>query len=316
MSHRRLDGFLVRLYPVQWRSRYGEELEALMLDSSEGGGSTLRARANVAFAGVRERLRTAGLIGDGLPPSDRARAGALLVLCAWVGFVVAGAGVAKFSEHWQDATPAGSRGVPAAAFDALMIAAAAGTFLVLAGIAVVLPSLVRFLSRGGWPQIRARVLTAATLSGLTVVATVALAAWAHRLNVHQRNGGDLLYSGAFVAWALAAAACLGSWTAAAIATARRLTLPASVLRLDTLIASAVCVAMAVMTVATVTWWAALAHSAPWALTGQRPGQAAASLPPQLLAFTVVMVIASVLGTVGATKAIRTLPDLRRPASAR
>jgi hypothetical protein len=304
-----VDGLLLRLYPARWRSRYGQELQALLLDSSGGRRIAWRTRGDVALAAIRERLRAAGLLGDGVPPRERARAGALLVLQAWVVFVVAGAGVSKFSERWQEATPAGSRGVPSAAFHALMTAAAVGTLLVLVGIVAVVPSLVRFLRSGGWPEIRRRVLGAAFLTGLGIVATVALATWAHRLDAQQRNGGDLAYSIAFTAWAVSAATCLGSWAAAANATARRLTLPTVVLRLDALIASAVCVAMVVMTAATLTWWIALAHSAPWVISGRRYAAAGASLSPQLLACTVLMLIAGVLGTIGATKAFRVLPDL-------
>jgi hypothetical protein len=197
-----------------------------------------------------------------------------------------------------------------------MVAAAVGTLLVIVGTVAVVPSLVTFLRSGGWPGIRRRVLGAAFVSGLTLVATVALASWAHSLDAQQRNGGDLAYSIAFTAWAASAAACLGSWCAAACATARRLALPTVVLRLDASIASAVCSAMVVMTAATLTWWIALARSAPWVISGRRHAVSAVSFPPQLLACTMLMLIACVLGTIGATKAFRALPELDGPSSVR
>jgi len=310
VSRRNVDGFLLGLYPAPWRSRYGDELEALMRDCAGDQRMSWRARGDVVFAAVRERLRVVGLLGDGSLPSGQVRAGALLVLSAWAVFVVAGVGVSKFSEHWQDRTPAVSRSLPSAAFHGLMIGAAIGTLLVLGAIVSALPSLLRFLRGGGWPQIRRSVLGAVFSSGLTIAATVALAVWAHRLNVEQRNGGDLGYSIAFALWAIAAAACLISWTWAAIATARRLTLPPIVLRLDAWIASAVCMAMAAMTAATTAWWIALSHSAPWVLSG-RPDGTSGGLPAQLLAYTALMLVASLLGAVGATRALRALPGLDR-----
>ena len=309
MSGNRTSALLLRLYPPAWRTRYGEELEALILETSSirGGGSPRvpwKVKADVALAGSRERLRAAGLAGDGAPAGEQARSGSLLVLCAWVAFAVAGAGVSKLSEHWQDVTPAGSRGLPAGAFEGLLVAAATGSALVLCGIALALPGLVRYLRGGGWPTIRRRVLTAALLTSVMVAATIGLAAWAHGLSVHARNGGDPVYSGAFVAWALLVVACLTAWTTAAVATARRLSLPRSLVVLQARLAFGVAVAMAVMTTATVTWWAALAHTAPWALSGGPAAGPSSPLVPQLVAYASLMALATSAGMFGAVRALR------------
>jgi hypothetical protein len=294
---------LLRLYPAAWRARYGEELQALLVESSAGGRVPWRARLDVALAGGRERLRAAGLAGDGLPPHERARSGSLLVLCAWALFVVGGAGVQKFSEHWQGATPAAGRGVPSGAFLALVVTAAIGSVLVLAGVASAAPSLLAFLRGGGWPAIRGRVLTAAFLSCLTVAAMAPLVGWAHVLTVRQRNGLDLGYGIAFGFWVALAAAGLLAWTGAAVSTARQLSLPATTLRYQARVASAVTVAMAVMTTATAVWWAALASSAPWFLAGRPVGSAASPLAPQLLAAATLMLVATLLGALGAFRSV-------------
>jgi hypothetical protein len=59
-----------------------------------------------------------------------------------------------------------------------------------------------------------------------------------------------------------------------VATARRLRLRAATLRVEAWLADAVTVAMAVMTVATVVWRAALANAAPWFLAGKPVGSSA------------------------------------------
>jgi hypothetical protein len=309
VSDSRTIGLLLRVYPPAWRARYGEELAALIVESSGGDRVPWRTRADVVLAGGRERLHESGLTGDGAPPGVRACAGSLLALCAWVLFVVAGSGVAKFAEHWQDATPAASRGLPSGAFQGLMVAAAVGSGLVLAGIAATLPSLVVFLRGGGWPLIRRNIVIAVSLTGVAAAAVFPLAAWAHQLTSLQRNGHDLGYGIAFIAWALLVAGCLVAWTRAAVTTARRLSLPAATLRLEAWLASAVTVTMGAMTAATAVWWAALAHTAPWALAGGPAGSTASPLAPQLFAAATLMLVATLIGALGATRSLRALPAL-------
>ncbi|HZT14544.1 MAG TPA: hypothetical protein VFA19_01225 [Gaiellaceae bacterium] len=295
MSSERTSRLLLRLYPAPWRARYGEELAALIVETS-AGRVPWRTRVDVALGALRERLRAAA--GGGAAP-ERARGGALLVLAAWALFVVGGSGVQKVSEHWQAATPVGSRGVPAAAFDVLVVAAAAGSALVLAGIGAALPSLLAFLRAGGWASIRRRILVAGALTALLVPATAGLAAWAHTLNVQQRNGHDLFYGGIFLAWVLLAVCCLAAWTAAATGTARRLDLPPGVLRLEAWLAGAVALAMVVMTSATAVWWGAVAEAAPGFF-------GAAPFTPQLVVAVAFMLAASSAGVAGAVRARRAL----------
>ena len=87
---------LVRLYPKRWRERYGQEMEALIVESSGGHRVSWRMRVDVARGAGREQLRSAGLADSGAP-GDQVRAGVLLVLCAWALFVVGGIAVQKFS---------------------------------------------------------------------------------------------------------------------------------------------------------------------------------------------------------------------------
>lgn len=313
MSGERTCGLLLRLYPAGWRAGYGEELEALILESS-GGSVPWRARLDVARAAGRERLRAAGLAGDH-PPAERLRAGVLLVLCAWAVFVVAGSGVQKLSEHWQQAMPpGGGRDLARAAFDALVAGAGLAGVLALVGIAATLPAVARLLRAGGWPSVRRRALAAAVLTAVAVPVTAALVVWAHGLTSAQRDGHDAGYAALFVVWAVLLVAALAAWTAAAVAIARRLRLSAAVLRLEAGLATGVAVAMGVMTAATATWWAAVAHVAPGFLAG-RPADAAASpLEPRLVVCAIAMLAATGLAARGAERALRAVPALR-PGSA-
>jgi hypothetical protein len=311
VSAARTSALLVRLYPPGWRARYGEELEALIVEASDGRRVPWRVRLDVLRAAGRARLNAAGLGPDG-GPAERVRGGALLTLCAWALFVVAGSAVQKISEHWQDATPAGSRDLPAVAFGALVVAAVCASVLVVAGIAAAAPSLAAFLRTGGWPAIRPWVRRATALTVLLVVGTIGLIAWAHGLNGPERNGGDSAYTVAFACWAALAVACLLAWTAAAVATARRLDLPAPALRAQAWVSASVAAAMAVMTAATVIWWVALADAAPWFLAGKPAGTSASALAPELLAAAALMVLATLLGAAGALQAMRARAALPGP----
>jgi hypothetical protein len=285
MSASRTTDRLLRLYPRAWRERYGEELADVIVATS-GDHVPWRVRLDVVRSGARERLRSSGLSGDGAP-RERVRGGALLVLCAWALFVLAGGAVQKISEHWQDTVAPADRALPQAAFAVLVGAAVCGGLLVLAGIAATLPSLST-LRRA---PMRRVVLPAAALTAVALAATVALVVWAHGLTPAQRDGHDAGYAAAFLAWAVLCAACLLAWTGAAVSIARRVELRAPVLRLEARLAVGVTVAMGVMTAATVVWWAAL---------GDHGGALVAAA---------VMLVATGLGAAGSRRAVQALPAI-------
>lgn len=304
MSAARTSARLVRCYPRAWRDRYGPELEALIVESSGGERVSWATRIDVVAGGGRERLRAGGLATGGVPPAERVRAGALVVLCAWAVFVVAGAAVQKLSEQWQDAIPAARRALASGAFHGLVLGALVASVLVLVGIAAALPAVVAFLRAGGWPAIRRRVAVATGLTVVTAVGTAALVVWAHALPARARNGHDLAYGIAASGCALAVVGSLLAWTAAAVAAARRLRLSPATLALEARLAAAVTLAMGAMTAATAIWWAALAHAAPWFLAGRPVGAAASPLAPTLLVAAALMLAATSVAGAGATHATR------------
>jgi hypothetical protein len=308
VSASRTSRLLVRLYPAGWRERYGDELEALIVESSDGRRVPWRVRLDVMRAGARERLRAAKLNGDGTP-GDQVRGGVLWVLCAWALFVVGLLGMEKFAEHWRETTPIGDRGVPSAASAVVVSAALVAGALVLMGVGFALPAVTAFLRAGGWAEIRRRLLSAGRLTGVAVAATAALVIWAGDLTPRQRDGHDVAYGIAFVVSALLVVACLAGWTAAAVATARRVRLSPRALRIEACIAIATTVAMAVMTGAGVVWWVAIAQAAPWFLAGRPAGQTGSALAAQMVVATVLMASASALAVAGSVRAIRAARNL-------
>lgn len=285
---------LLRCYPPGWRARYGEELAGLIADMSDGRRLSWRLRADVAVAGVRQRLGGRG-VGD-------PRGGGRLVLWAWAIFILAGAIVAKTSEHWQQALPAAGHPVAATAFAALYVVAILTGILVLAGIALAIPALITFLGAGGWPQIRRPILAAAVLTAVLVAATGALTGWAHTLPPAARNGHDSLYAAAFLAWAALAATSLLAWTRAATHTADRINLTPTTLQLHARMTPVIAVAMVVMTATTLAWWAAVAIVSPRALTDAPAAPHASAIVPALVAAAALMILATALAATGARRA--------------
>jgi hypothetical protein len=277
---------LLRCYPASWRARYGDELEHVIVAASEGGRPSPRTALDVVRSGLRERARAA----RGGPG-----AGARLVLCAWTAFVVAGLATQKLSEHWQAATPAADRGLPAAAFDVLVVAAAIGSILVLAGIACALPALAALVAKGGGSGLRRPLRRALACTLVAAAAAIGVVVWAHRLSDQQRNGHDLLYSLGVAGLALAVILCLVAWTAAALAAARSITFGPRLLARETWLAAAVAASMLVMSIATAIWWVSVG-------AGARP----AAMPAVLA----LMAVATTVGVLGSRDAVRALPAER------
>jgi hypothetical protein len=279
---------LLHAYPAAWRLRYGDELAALLEELGGKGRMTWRVRFDVVRAGLLERVRLGGM-----PPRERVGEGTLLVVYAWMLFVLAGFGVQKASEHWAVATPANDRGLPTAAFDTLVVAAGIGSVLVLAGVALALPVLLAFVRRNGWRELSTPIAHALAVTVALVAATVAVAVWAHGLTPAARNGHDHLYSGVFGAWVLLFAASLFAWARAAAATARRMTFTDNLLRLESFLAAGVCASMVVMTAATAVWWAALAGVAPEVVS---PTAANLVVPTSLMLVATLLALAAVTCT--------------------
>jgi hypothetical protein len=288
MSAARTAERLLRLYPPAWRERYGEELKDLIVTASDGGRVSWRTRLDVAVAGSRERVRAAGLESDGAP-AERVRAGVLLVLCAWAAFVLGGSVVGKFSEHWQDAVPASGGSTGRLAFTLLVAAACCGSALVLVGVATVVPSFLRSLRRGGWARVRRPLGRTGLAAVVLLAATVGLAIWGGSVDSRAREGGDLLYSAGFIAWALLVVATIVTATASAVAIARQLTLAASTLRALAWIGAGTAFAMVVLSAALIVWWIELAGVAPEFFSGAGAGQGGSPLAPQLIVAAAVMI---------------------------
>ena len=302
---------LVRWYPAAWRERYGDEMAALIEDQLGDQTPTLRFRLSIARAGLRERAIGSGVVGRSAAPSERARAGALIVLGAWSAFVIAGASFSKLAEHFSVVVPATHRALPWTAFQVVQIGALIAASLFAVGIVIALPAVSRFLRAGGWSTVRRSVLRSAVLGGAAVVGTIGLAVWAHAISSAQRNGTDPGYGVAFIVWAVLVAATICVWARAGIAVGRRIQLSRRQLVFESGLAIGVAGAMCAMTVGTAIWWGSMAVSAPWFLHGSPVGTAGSPIDLRLIVTMAVMLASVIAGEYGVARIGRSWADMLR-----
>jgi hypothetical protein len=296
---------LLRWYPESWRARYGDEFLALVEDRLHETPLTVRLRSSIAIAGIRERCYGSGLIGERSTPSTQRRNGSLTVLVAWSIMTIGGAALAKTAEHYVGALPAGSRLAAHISFGTVAVAGIVGTLLVLLGVIVALPAFVRFLQASGGAHVRRTISSSLVSSALLITATVGLATWAHQLNAVQRNGGDALYSAAFVVLALVVVITIALWTRTSVKAAMKIDFTPRELLWESCFALGVCLSSIVVVVSTTAWWIQMSLHAPWFLNGTLTGSSGSPWSARMVVTVLVMVCATVIALWGALRVAMT-----------
>jgi MFS family permease len=300
---------MLRWYPCAWRDRYGDEMTALLEDTYAESRVPFRDRISMAKSGTMERARVAGVLGDATGPGERIRGGSLLILGAWSLFMVAGPIFGKFTDNWVPATPKGDRWLPNDGLAAVEWAGLLGVALVLGSALFVAPTFIRLLRSGGWPSVRGSIVRAVMAGALAILMTLGVGVLAHQLSSRDRNGGWWPYGVAFFLWVALGVAAIAIGTGAAIAVGRRLELSLKSLRVLGWVALSLSAMMAVMIAGMVTWWAALATSAPRALSngiGNGLFFNSNALPPTLVVAGFLMALGGVLASIGSLRVARTL----------
>jgi hypothetical protein len=224
-----------------------------------------------------------------------------MVLIAWSIMVVGGAGLAKTAEHFAMAMPVRSRFVAHFAYSTTAVAGIVGTLLVAGGVLVATPGFVRLLRAQHGSALRGRFAWPLVASVVLIIATVGLSSWAHSLNVAQRNGGDHLYSGAFLTYALLVVVTLGLWTRAGVTIARKIDFTERALRWESWLAVGVSLASVAVIGSTALWWIQMGLHAPWFLQGTATGTATSPWSAQLVVIVLVMALATATALWGASR---------------
>jgi hypothetical protein len=270
---------LVRLYPVPWRARFGDEFTQLLIDDISERPRSWRRTADVVRTGTLARLATVGLAGGNLDPEDQVRAGLAGLGCALAGFLVLGIAIwSQLTIGWQWSAPA----APATTVAMLVMSGAVVCFLGLAALAAIpiLWTLCRAVVRRNRRRFLVPLLSAA--AGATVLVfgshhfghgwpgtgghpwahsglvpgSVASFTWASTLWVTSywaHPGALSAFPAAELAWMAASPVALVAFLLGSATTLRRLPLSASVLCYETWLAGAAALGMAGFLAGAGTW---------------------------------------------------------------
>jgi hypothetical protein len=305
----------VRWYPPEWRERYGDEMAALLEDTYATASEVpLRQRASLAWSGLGERARSAGIVGWSRDADVRLRGGWLLVLSGWAFYIAAGAIFVKSADHWATESPPAGHWVASGGFNVVGVAAVVGCLVVLLAALVVVPAFVRFVRSGGWHEVSRPFVVALVCFATSAMLFAVLVAWAHSLSAHDPTGGLLngglpIYGWFFILVSLVFFAAVGSATAAAIAVARRVELSRRSAWFLGVMAIALVGVMALTLVSLVAWWTSEAVHAPGFLAqviGNGVPFQSSVAPPTLLAAGILMVIGLALGLAGLVRIVGSL----------
>jgi hypothetical protein len=306
---------MLRWYPSAWRTRYGDEMAALMEDSYGSPRSVPgRVRRDLVRSGLGERGRASAksVFGSSTSPAGRVRDGSVLVLCGWAMFLIAGGGFGKFTDRWEAGTPKATRGLAGFGFDAAVIMGVAGCAVVVVAAVLVGPSFTRLVRQGGWERVRRPVIRAAGAATIAIALVVAMVGWAHHLGSIDRNGGLTIYSAFFVLMGLVVVGAVVAATAAAVAVARQTALAPETLRVLGVLALALTSIMAVLLGGMAAWWGTEVSGARQVLldgVGNGVPYLSGTLPPTLLGAGLLMLLGLALGLVGSLRVARSLRGL-------
>jgi hypothetical protein len=97
---------LLRCYPSEWRTRYGDKFVAMLIDDLEERPRSVGRTLDVAAHGVFARAKAVGLAGDTLAPAEQARSSLAAFGCAFGAFGVFAVAIwAQLTVGWEWSEP-------------------------------------------------------------------------------------------------------------------------------------------------------------------------------------------------------------------
>ncbi len=285
----------IRLYPLAYQRRYGDEVRALLEDRPP----RVRTVLDLARGALLAHLRPGDAAPGAVEPADRVRATASGVLLCWIFFAAAGFGYYKTTED-QPFSVAGHahpllRDAHLAVQALALIASAA---VVLGALPLILSAIAQARREPSLRRTVALPFAPVLVFGALTAAVIALA------HAQSTNHTSSLGSGVAVLWGIAG---LASGTACVLACRSALfATPAPAAQLRVALAGATVVTMAMLVIALATTVYAIAitnDAASLAAESNGPFQVL-SVTASLIIQVVVMVGAGALATITTTRGWR------------
>ena len=287
--------WLVRLYPRGWRERYEEEFVALL----EQRPTSLVDVLDIALGALDAHLDPQ--VGERIAPMvNRMRAATIAILCAYVGFVVAGIGFQKATEDPPFTELERTYILLSISYNVIVIGSVVALLAMMAGgIPIALAALKRAVTERRWDILALFAvppLSLAMLIGHTLLLTKLVDA-VGPLAVHDPLNIVLALSlvGAFLLAAIA------STVAVSIAVARS-EIGGHLYRFALVPGAIATLAMGVMLVATITWGVSLWVYAPQ-LFNSDDGILATNFAASWLGIAVVMAFSTCVAGVSVVRGL-------------
>jgi hypothetical protein len=161
---------LLRLYPVGWQRRYGEEMGALLEDDPP----SVRGLATLVTGALRAHARP-GPWRSTVAPGERVALSVWATFACWIALSVAGASFQKETEEGTFALAASQHGVLGIARTVVIVGALLGAAAIAVGGLPLLWQALREARSGGWTLRIALVMPLACLLLLAAVTAALLA---------------------------------------------------------------------------------------------------------------------------------------------
>jgi hypothetical protein len=250
-----VNGRLARLalafYPLAYRRRYGEEMEALI----EDGGASPRAVADLARGALRAHLRPEPTVAESVGPGDRIRLGISAVLLSWILVAAAIFAFAKTTEGPAFRAAASAHPLLGAAHTALGALATLASVAFLLGAAPLVA--IALAQAGRRPGVRRAALAASGCVAALIVATAAVVLVANQ----DPAPSDGVITAILVGWVCVGIACALGCALAARRGLFAAAIPTGVLRFAAACATVVAAAMAGIALATLLYLVTLIAAA-------------------------------------------------------
>lgn len=296
MNHALVDVAL-RAYPRRWRTRYGDELVALLEDSYGTNGPTYLETAALAIRGFGERVRYCHPIRWGDDPRDIVRTSVMVSVAGWVVVVIAGLIFWKATEHWQGYAYGATKVVANVGYTIVEVSGIVSGLVIAILICIALPEAFRAAVGRKAPRAVKATLLAGTVAAVTAGAVAALTPWAHRLTAQQRNGGSALYGAMWLVVAVFVVLMLVACFRAAAAWTRETCWSDRTLRAASWASVALSTTL-VLTVAGIgVWWAAVASGAVGYFHAGVFGSESSPAPPVLILMGLLALVGIVMAAI-------------------
>ncbi len=188
---------LLRIYPREWRVRYGDELKVTIEDCLEGNPPTLSFLIPLALSGAKQRFAK---YLSAFSPGSSPLSGTMLGIIAWAFALIGCSSFVKLSEHWRNVPKLSKLPIELIFSDVLRVSGLLSLLCIFAGAAFSAPYYFKMPKGPSKKKVNRRIIWFLLLASAFILSTIALVIFAHHMNSIARNGGNPFFVGVFLTW--------------------------------------------------------------------------------------------------------------------